>query len=56
MYAAAFQRFGEDLEAVQRQYEKHKAEPPATRGAPPVAAAVLWARGLLRRIESPMQL
>jgi dynein heavy chain len=55
MFAAAFARFGGDLEAVQRQYERHKGDPPMARGAPPVAGAVLWARGLLRRIEAPMQ-
>lgn len=56
MYSAAFQRFGSDIEEVQAQYEKHKRDPPLPRGTPPAAGAIVWARGLLRRIERPMNL
>ncbi len=49
------QRYAADLEAVQRLYEKHKAEPPVARNAPPVAGKIQWARHLLHRIEAPMQ-
>ncbi|KAI3432720.1 hypothetical protein D9Q98_004263 [Chlorella vulgaris] len=54
-YAAAFQSYCLDLEAVQAQYEKHKAAPPRARNAPPVAGCILWARHLLCRVEAPMQ-
>jgi hypothetical protein len=30
-------------------------EPPIPRNSPPVAGNIMWARQLLRRIESPMQ-
>lgn len=40
---------------VQKLYEKHKYEPPIPRNAPPVAGNIMWARQLLRRIETPMQ-
>ena len=53
-HAAAFQAYAADLEAVQRQYEKHKVAPPLSRNAPPVAGAIQWARHLLHRIEAPM--
>ena len=48
------QSYAADLEAVQRLYERHKAEPPVPRNAPPVAGRILWARHLLARIEAPM--
>ena len=50
-----FQSYARDLEAVQGQYEKHKAAPPLPRNAPPVAGNIQWARQLLRRIEAPMK-
>ncbi len=53
-HAAAFQRFGGDIEAVQQLYERQKRNPPLPRHAPPVAGHVQWARQLLRRIEGPM--
>lgn len=48
------QRYAADLEGVQRLYEKHKADPPVARNAPPVAGKIQWARHLLHRIEAPM--
>ena len=45
---------GLDLETVQRLYEKQKTGPPASRNAPPVTASIMWARQLMRRIETPM--
>lgn len=53
-YLAAFASYANDLEAVQRLYEKQKGEPPLARNAPPVAGAIGWARALLARIEAPM--
>ena len=54
-YQLVFQSYARDLEAVQGQYEKHKAAPPLPRNAPPVAGNIQWARQLLRRIEAPMK-
>ncbi len=53
-YLVIFQNYARDLEAVQKLYEKHKYEPPIPRNAPPVAGNIMWARQLLRRIETPM--
>ena len=50
-----FQHFLGDLEVVSRSYEKLKNNPPLVRNVPPVTSNVLWARQLMRRIESPMQ-
>jgi dynein heavy chain len=50
-----FQHFLGDLEVVSRTYEKLKNNPPLVRNVPPVTGNVLWARQLMRRIESPMQ-
>lgn len=54
-YMVIFQNYAKDLDAVQKLYEKNKYEPPVPRNAPPVAGNIMWARQLLRRIESPMQ-
>mmetsp|Transcript_5388 Transcript_5388/g.12712 ORF Transcript_5388/g.12712 Transcript_5388/m.12712 type:complete len:4322 (-) Transcript_5388:507-13472(-) len=53
-YLVIFQNYAHDLEAVQHLYEKHKYAPPVPRNAPPVTGNIMWARQLLRRIESPM--
>ncbi len=53
-YLVIFQNYAHDLEVVQKLYEKHKYEPPVPRNAPPVTGNIMWARQLLRRIESPM--
>lgn len=53
-YLVIFQNYAHDLEAVQKLYEKHKYEPPVPRNAPPVTGNIMWARQLLRRIETPM--
>ena len=50
-----FRHFLGDLEVVSRSYEKLKNNPPLVRNVPPVTGNVLWARQLMRRIESPMQ-
>ena len=55
-YLIMFQRYGADVETIQRTYEQHKADPPPIRHAPPIANRILWARHLLRRIEEPMQI
>lgn len=53
-YLVIFQNYAHDLETVQKLYEKHKYDPPVPRNAPPVTGNIMWARQLLRRIESPM--
>lgn len=54
-YMVIFQNYGLDLDTVQKQYEKYKANPPIPRNVPPVAGNIMWARQLFRRIESPMK-
>lgn len=54
-YLVIFQHYGQDLEEVQRLYERHKHAPPLPRNSPPVAGNIMWARQLLRRIEVPMK-
>ncbi|MEW5318622.1 MAG: hypothetical protein WDW38_009830 [Sanguina aurantia] len=54
-YLVIFQNYAKDLEQVQKLYEQNKMEPPTPRNAPPVAGNIMWARQLLRRIETPMQ-
>ena len=54
-YVKIFRNYAQDLESVQKLYEKQKHAPPLPRNAPPVAGDILWARQLLRRIEGPMR-
>jgi dynein heavy chain len=54
-YLVIFQKYGNDLDAVQQTYEKYKNNPPLPRNAPPVAGNIMWARQLLSRIEEPMK-
>ena len=53
--AIIFRSYGQDLEAVQVLYEKHKQAPPFPRNMPPVAGNISWCRHLLKRIEDPMK-
>jgi hypothetical protein len=49
-------RFAEAVEVTLRnEYEAGKADPRAPPGAPRGAGGVLWARGLLERVEGPMK-
>ena len=54
-YSVIFRSFARDLEDAQAQYERQRKAPPQVRDVPLVANNILWARHLLRRIESPMQ-
>ncbi len=49
-----FHQYGQDLEQVQKAYDRHKHNPPLIRNAPPVAGNIIWSRQLYRRIEEPM--
>ena len=53
-FMVIFHNYSQDLEAVQRLYEKQKVSPPMVRNATPVAGSVMWARQLMRRIEGPI--
>ncbi|KFH02717.1 putative dynein gamma chain, flagellar outer arm [Toxoplasma gondii VAND] len=50
-----FHRYGWELQQVQQQYERLRANPPIDRAMPPVAGSITWARHLLKRIEGPMK-
>ena len=54
-YVKIFRNYADDLESVQKIYEKQKHAPPLPRNAPPIAGDILWSRQLLRRIEGPMR-
>ena len=49
-------RYAEHVEgALRREYDSGKADPRPPPGAPRGAGGVLWARGLLERVEGPMK-
>ena len=54
-YMVIFKNYAQDLDAVQKIYEKSKHSPTLPRNAPPVAGDIMWSRQLLRRIEEPMR-
>ncbi|EDV21817.1 uncharacterized protein TRIADDRAFT_59929 [Trichoplax adhaerens] len=53
-YEKIFFHFGRDVEATQKLYQKHKADPPVGRDLPPIAGKIAWVRQLYRRIQDPM--
>ncbi|KAF4087596.1 hypothetical protein AMELA_G00072460 [Ameiurus melas] len=55
-YQRVLQNYGRDIEMVSRIYNKQKMDPPISRGLPPIAGKILWARQLYRRIQEPMEL
>lgn len=55
-YQRVLQNYGRDIEMVSRIYNKQKMDPPISRGLPPIAGKILWARQLYRRIQQPMEL
>ena len=44
-----------DLEAIQRNYNKNKENPPIPRDLPPIAGRIAWIRQLYQHITSPIQ-
>lgn len=41
---------------VRQVYERDKRNPPVNRNLPPVTGKIMWARQLLKRIESPLEM
>eukprot|EP00741_Cyanophora_paradoxa_P005992 tig00000955_g5810.t1 len=54
-HADLIKTYGEDLKKVQEQFHTYKADPPLYFNMPPVAGALYWCRGLIQRIEEPME-
>ena len=46
--------YAEDLRAAVRQFHEQKDEPPIPRNLPPIAGKLTWCRGILERIQQPM--
>jgi len=44
-----------DLEAIQRNYNKNKENPPIPRDLPPIAGRIAWIRQFYQHITSPIQ-
>ena len=44
-----------DLEATERQYERHKLSEGWVRGGKPMSAGIVWVRRLLAYVEAPME-
>ncbi|XP_029955923.1 dynein heavy chain 5, axonemal [Salarias fasciatus] len=53
-YLLLLQRYGKELEAMRKTYQKQRETPPIGRDLPPVAGRVLWSRQLFRKVEAPM--
>jgi dynein heavy chain len=54
-YLMVFKLYGEDLHAIQANYEKNKENPPIPRNMTRIAGNIHWSRQLLRRITTPMK-
>lgn len=50
-----FRRFRKEIYDIESKYERYKFEPPLPRNMPIASGCILWARNLLRRIQTPMQ-
>ncbi|XP_064651602.1 dynein axonemal heavy chain 8-like [Lineus longissimus] len=55
-YCMVFQHLGLEIEIIKKIYGKWKDDPPITRGYPPVAGKIAWARQLSRRVQEPMEI
>ena len=55
-YSAVLEGFSKDLLSVQAEFIYRRAAPPLPRNLPPTAGAVFWCRGLLLRVQSPMEM
>ena len=48
-------QFADELREVQLRFNQYKSNPPVHNNLPPVAGALYWCRGLLARIQVPME-
>ena len=55
-YAIVLGEYSADLLAVQAAFIRGKDAPPVAANLPPTAGAVFWSRGLLLRVQAPMEM
>ncbi|CDI82587.1 hypothetical protein EAH_00029220 [Eimeria acervulina] len=48
-------RYSVELVQIQEEYERRRANPPASKDMPPIPNSIIWARDLLKKIEDPMK-
>ncbi|CDI77652.1 hypothetical protein EPH_0029460 [Eimeria praecox] len=48
-------RYSLELVQIQEEYERRRANPPASKDMPPIPNSIIWARDLLKKIEDPMK-
>ncbi|XP_074403149.1 dynein axonemal heavy chain 5 isoform X5 [Zonotrichia albicollis] len=53
-YTIVLQQYSQDLEFIQKLYQKEKENPPIPRNIPPVTGKIMWAQQLFRKIYHPM--
>ncbi|KAL2308160.1 hypothetical protein Nmel_001164 [Mimus melanotis] len=53
-YTIVLQQYSQDLEFIQKLYQKEKENPPIPRNIPPVTGKIMWAQQLFRKIDHPM--
>uniref|UniRef100_H0ZEC1 Dynein axonemal heavy chain 5 n=1 Tax=Taeniopygia guttata TaxID=59729 RepID=H0ZEC1_TAEGU len=53
-YTIVLQQYNQDLEFIQKLYQKEKENPPIPRNIPPVTGKIMWAQQLFRKIDHPM--
>ncbi|XP_068050765.1 dynein axonemal heavy chain 5-like isoform X2 [Anomalospiza imberbis] len=53
-YTIVLQQYSQDLEFIQKLYQKEKENPPIPRNMPPVTGKIMWAQQLFRKIDHPM--
>ena len=53
-YTKLLSQFAKDIEAVSKNYQKSRLDPPIARDLPPTTGKILWSRQLYRRLENPM--
>lgn len=56
-YVDLVHAYGKDLKIVQEVFLNYREEPPGdtARNLPPIAGALVWCRGLLKRVQIPMK-
>ncbi|XP_039566951.1 dynein heavy chain 5, axonemal-like [Passer montanus] len=53
-YTIVLQQYSQDLDFIQKLYQKEKENPPIPRNIPPVTGKIMWAQQLFRKIDHPM--